>query len=142
MSYPMSSLISRTRGRLKRVGLFFLLCQSSAAAAACLFEDSVRFAHSGPSHNLLRPAGAELVSCGPLPLPVSGGGHASQRQLPSATLRPGAPMAMYFLRLCASATSPNSTLTLALDFSLKRLKPWLNLMSPKTASGSMGRMLL
>lgn len=38
-------------------------------------EDSVRFAHSGPSHNLLRPAIAELVSCGPLPLPVSGGGH-------------------------------------------------------------------
>ena len=38
-------------------------------------EDSVRFAHSGPSHNLLRPANAELVSCGPLP--VSGGGHAS-----------------------------------------------------------------
>ena len=37
-------------------------------------EDSVRFAHSGPSHNLLRPAIAELVSCGPLPLPVSGGG--------------------------------------------------------------------
>ena len=40
-------------------------------------EDSVRFAHSGPSHNLLRPAIAELVSCGPLPLPVSEGGHAS-----------------------------------------------------------------
>ena len=34
-------------------------------------EDSVRFAHSGPSHKLLRPAIAELVSCGPLPLPVS-----------------------------------------------------------------------
>ena len=29
-------------------------------------EDSVRFAHSGPSHNLLRPAIAELVSCWPL----------------------------------------------------------------------------
>ena len=40
-------------------------------------EDSVRFAHFGPSHNLLRPAIAELVSCGSLPLPVSGGGHAS-----------------------------------------------------------------
>lgn len=36
---------------------------------------------------------------GPLPLPVSGGGHASQRQLPAAKLRPGAPRAMYFLRL-------------------------------------------
>ena len=46
-------------------------------------EDSVRFAHSGPSHNLLRPAFAELVSCGPLPLPVSGGGHASS--LPTIT---------------------------------------------------------
>ena len=76
------------------------------------------------------------------PLPVSGGGHASQRQLPTATLRLGAPRAMYFLRLCAIATRPNSTLTLALDLSLKRLKPWLNLISPKTASGSMGRMLL
>ena len=40
-------------------------------------EGSVRFAHFGPSHNLLRPAVAELVSCGPLPLPVSAGGHAS-----------------------------------------------------------------
>ena len=35
-------------------------------------EDSVRFAHSGPSHNLLRPAIAELVSCGPLPCPCPG----------------------------------------------------------------------
>ena len=42
-----------------------------------LAEDFVRFAHSGPSHNLLRSAIAELVFCGPLPLPVSGGGHAS-----------------------------------------------------------------
>ena len=40
-------------------------------------EDSVRYAHFGPSHNLLRSAIAKLVSCGPLPLPVSGGGHAS-----------------------------------------------------------------
>ena len=40
-------------------------------------EDSVRFAHSGPSHNLLRPAIAELGSCGPLPLHMSAGGHAS-----------------------------------------------------------------
>ena len=38
---------------------------------AVIAEDSVRFAHSGPSHNLLRPAIAELVSCGPLPLPMS-----------------------------------------------------------------------
>ena len=39
-------------------------------------EDSVRFTHSGPSQRFLcglRP----LVSVGPLPLPVSGGGHAS-----------------------------------------------------------------
>ena len=40
-------------------------------------EDSVRIAHSGPSHNLLRPAFAELVSCGPHPLHMSAGGHAS-----------------------------------------------------------------
>ena len=39
-------------------------------------EDSVRFAHSGPSHNLLRPAIAELVSCGPLcPRLVNGRDH-------------------------------------------------------------------
>ena len=49
-------------------------------------EDSVRFAHFGPSHNLLRPAIAELVFCGPLPLPVSGGGHASA-SLPSFLLK-------------------------------------------------------
>ena len=39
-------------------------------------EDSVRFTHSGPSQRFqrgLRP----LVSVGPLPLPVSAGGHAS-----------------------------------------------------------------
>ena len=53
--------------------LFFIYTERMAGIA----EDSVRFAHSGPSHNLLRPAIAELVSCGPLPLPVSGGGHAS-----------------------------------------------------------------
>ena len=53
--------------------LFFIYTERMAGIA----EDFVRFAHSGPSHNLLRPAIAELVSCGPLPLPVSGGGHAS-----------------------------------------------------------------
>ena len=35
-------------------------------------EDSVRFAHSGPSHNLLRPAFAELVSCVSTPCPCPG----------------------------------------------------------------------
>ena len=41
-------------------------------------KDSVRrFAPlSGPSQRLLRPRKRELVSVGPLPLPVSGGGHA------------------------------------------------------------------
>ena len=41
--------------------------------------------HSGPSHNLLRPAYAELVSCGPLPLYLSGGGQAPRHptSLPS-----------------------------------------------------------
>ena len=53
--------------------LFFIYTERMAG----IVEGSVRFAHSGPSHNLLRPAIAELVSCGPLPLPVSGGGHAS-----------------------------------------------------------------
>ena len=33
--------------------------------------------HSGPSHCILRPANAGLVSSGPLPLPVSAGAHAS-----------------------------------------------------------------
>ena len=39
-------------------------------------EDSVRFTHSGPSQRFLRGL-RPLVSVGPLPLPVSGGGHAS-----------------------------------------------------------------
>ena len=39
-------------------------------------EDSVRFAHSGPSQRFLRGL-RPLVSVGPLPLPESGGGHAS-----------------------------------------------------------------
>ena len=41
---------------------------------------------SGPSHCLLRPRKRELVSNGPLPLPVSGGGHASGRAHPSSSL--------------------------------------------------------
>ena len=49
-------------------------------------EDSVRFAHSGPSHNLLRPAIAELVSCGPLPLPCPGVDTPPQ-SLPSSLLK-------------------------------------------------------
>ena len=57
------------------VSLFSFLYYTGRIAV--IAEDSVRFAHSGPSHNLLRPAISELVSCGPLPLPVSGGGHAS-----------------------------------------------------------------
>ena len=39
-------------------------------------EDSVRFAHSGPSQRFLRGL-RPLVSVGPLPLHVSAGGHAS-----------------------------------------------------------------
>ena len=39
-------------------------------------EDSVRFAHFGPSQRFLRGL-RPLVSVGPLPLPVSAGGHAS-----------------------------------------------------------------
>ena len=39
-------------------------------------EDSVRFAHSGPSQRFLRGL-RPLVSVGSLPLPVSAGGHAS-----------------------------------------------------------------
>ena len=85
-------------------------------------EDSAHFVRSGPFHRFLRSADAELVSGGPFPLPVAGGGHASQRQQHAALLRIRS-TAMYFLRLCARATSPNSTLTLVLDFSLKRLKP-------------------
>ena len=49
--------------------------------------------------------------------------------------------AMYFLMLCASATKPNSMFTFSFDFRRKRLNPWLNLMLPKTASGSMGLLL-
>ena len=51
-------------------------------------EDSVRFAHSGPSHNLLRPAIAELVSCGLLPLRKSIGLHISRT--------------LYWLKLCTA----------------------------------------
>ena len=36
--------------------------------------------HSGPSHCLPRPRKRELVSNGPLPLPVSGGGHVPGQQ--------------------------------------------------------------
>ena len=39
-------------------------------------KDSVRFALSGPSQRFLRGL-RPLVTVGPLPLPVSAGGHAS-----------------------------------------------------------------
>ena len=39
-------------------------------------EDSVRFAHSGPSQRFLRGL-RPLVSVGPFPLHMSAGGHAS-----------------------------------------------------------------
>ena len=50
--------------------------------------------------------------------------------------------AIYFLRLWAMTTSPHSTETFSADFNLKRLNPWLNFMFPKTASGSIGLLLL
>ena len=49
-------------------------------------EDSVRFAHSGPSHNLLRPAIAELVSCVSSPCPCPGVDTPLQ-SLPSSLLK-------------------------------------------------------
>ena len=55
---------------------------------------------------------------------------------------PGVWTRAYLRRLWARATKPNSTLTLAIPLRRKRLKPWSYLMSPKTASGSMGRILL
>ena len=45
--------------------------------------DSVRFVHSGPSHCLPRPL-RERPASGPLPLPVSGGGHAPQGVFPAS----------------------------------------------------------
>jgi len=36
------------------------------------------------------PASRELVSCGPLPLPLSGGGQAPRREFPPSRLRPPA----------------------------------------------------
>ena len=56
------------------VGLFSFLYYTGKIAV--IAEDSVRFAHSGPSQRFLRGL-RPLVSVGPLPLPVSAGGHAS-----------------------------------------------------------------
>ncbi len=135
---------SRTplRGRLKRVGLFFCCARAPLLQQLASSRTPLALLAPAPPIVICVIAARSLAPDGPHPLPVSGGGHASQRQLSPVTLHPGAPRAMYFLRLCARATSPNSTLTLALDLSLNRLKPWLYLISPKTASGSMGRILL
>ena len=57
--------------------------------------------HFGPSHRFLRGL-RPLVSGGPRPLPLSGGGQASQKQLLPAVVFPY-PMAMYFLRVSAKA---------------------------------------
>ena len=48
----------------------------SSDCTEAIVEDSVRSAHSGPSQRFLRGL-RPLVSVGPLPLPVSAGGHAS-----------------------------------------------------------------
>ena len=130
------------RGRLKRVGLFFCCARAPLLQQLASSRTPLALLAPAPPIVICVIAARSLAPDGPHPLPVSGGGHASQRQLSPVTLHPGAPRAMYFLRLCARATSPNSTLTLALDLSLNRLKPWLYLISPKTASGSMGRILL
>ena len=142
VSPPMHEMPSSQRGRLKRVGLFFCCARAPLLQQLASSRTPLALLAPAPPIVICVIAARSLAPDGPHPLPVSGGGHASQRQLSPVTLHPGAPRAMYFLRLCARATSPNSTLTLALDLSLNRLKPWLYLISPKTASGSMGRILL
>ena len=47
--------------------------------------DSVRSAHSGPSHHLARPL-RERPAGGPLPLPLSGGGQAPGRAFPAISI--------------------------------------------------------
>ena len=49
-------------------------------------EDSVRFAHSGPSHNLLRPALRNSYLAGPSPCPCPGVDTPPQ-SLPSSLLK-------------------------------------------------------
>ena len=139
---PRGHLKQKAGGRLKRVGLFFCCARAPLLQQLASSRTPLALLAPAPPIVICVIAARSLAPDGPHPLPVSGGGHASQRQLSPVTLHPGAPRAMYFLRLCARATSPNSTLTLALDLSLNRLKPWLYLISPKTASGSMGRILL
>ena len=109
------------RGRLKRVGLFFFM--SGAPQRQQLASERTPLTSFAPAPSTVScvPLTRNLSTADPSP-PVAGGSHASQRQQHAALLRIRS-TAMYFLRLCARATSPNSTLTLVLDFSLKRLKP-------------------
>ena len=55
---------------------FFCVYKDCTGLMVGIEEDSVRYAHSGPSQRFLRGL-RPLVSVGPLPLPVSAGGHAS-----------------------------------------------------------------
>ena len=57
-------------------------------AGNCLPGNSVRSAHSGPSHCLSRPL-CERTSNGPLPLPMCGGAHVPGRQLPAISRSAG-----------------------------------------------------
>ena len=62
--------------RLTQKVSFFCVYKDCTGLMVGIEEDSVRYAHSGPSQRFLRGL-RPLVSVGPLPLPVSAGGHAS-----------------------------------------------------------------
>ena len=91
--------------RLTQKVSFFCVYKDCTGLMVGIEEDSVRYAHSGPSQRFLRGL-RPLVSVGPLPLPVSAGGHASSiptinpPELPPQKTKKllGQPL----LRLCAS----------------------------------------
>ena len=57
------------------VSLFSFLYYTGRIAV--IAEDSVRFAHSGPSQRILRGLATTCLRRAPPPCPMSGGGHAS-----------------------------------------------------------------
>jgi len=81
------TLIEQTYGAPHPQWGAFFSCGCLRPVGYCIRRNSAHFVRSGPSHNLLRPAEAELVSCGPHPAPRGRGWPRPPDAVPLPPLR-------------------------------------------------------